>query len=529
MTSVRKLPGTAANDASIGTIAWVDASNALVSDDSRATVAFTAGSQTSQYLKLTNFGFNIPPDNRIDGIVVEQERRNNAAGTVTDALLVPVKAGTIQATNTGKFRAEAWQVTTDEIAGYGSPRDTWRLPWTPADINNSGFGIAIRCRKADAGATSAEVDAVWITVYYSRAGDQQQITAELRTGKPPHTSLIQLGSDVRYGLRLRGMNTASLTVPRSHALYTSGALYDALYSDPDNPCMITARHPDGLLPFVGFVTKIADSKKDGMLDIQAKDHTVRLARGLCPQSGGGQASSGQLLRTAFQHIRSTYIDPYFELSDIKDGPPASYDFKLDKGDRFPREMEDQTGWDFYFSHLFSNGVRTLAQWTGPAGTDRRSEDAWQDGVHFTSREYDVDFEAAVSGVVAIGGNGPFADRTGAFVSSTGRSVGNASGAVRQGVPHRGFGGVHGVILPQATDQSVLRAVAQQKLERSEHTSEQIGFTLLEKAVDRSRLGLGDLRQVRFETMGKDIVREVRIIGLDLSGDGVVGVECEVLG
>lgn len=49
-------PGTNANDAGTGTVAWGTTANIAASDNAHATV--TTG--TSQYLEATNFGFAIP-------------------------------------------------------------------------------------------------------------------------------------------------------------------------------------------------------------------------------------------------------------------------------------------------------------------------------------------------------------------------------------------------------------------------------------------------------------------------------------
>jgi len=526
--TLRTLPGSAANNTATGTVAWTNPTNALSSDDSRAQAIFaTAG--FSNFLVLTNFGFSIPVDARVDGIKCEVERRRTA-GTITDVAVHPVKAGVIQ-TALGKTRVEVWD-TTDEVVSYGGPNDLWGTTWTPADINSSGFGVAIVVRKTDAGAGNAEIDAVWVTVYYTRRSDAQQTIVRLRSGRPPHSALIDIpASAIRYGQRLRGANTASFLLPKSHAQI--GDIFDILFSDPDNPPMVTVEPPDGYLPYVGFVTDLDDDYGDGYIDMRAMDHTVRIAAGLCPQSGGGDMASGDLLRTAFAHIETHYLPLYFDFRDIRGGPAASYQFKLDQGDRLVREMENQTGYDFVFAYFIDGGrdVLTVPQWNGAAGTDRRDEEVWQDGVHFINRSYALRFRQARSGVLALGGAGAFADRVGRFVSTGGRSLSSTvTGQRREGQQRVGFGGATALIMPQTTNATVLAQAAQQRLRAPENASETIKITLFEQAVDRSRLGVGDRRRVRFSSMGKDLERDIRVIGYDLiPGDGVIGVECEVIG
>lgn len=53
-----KSPGTLADDAAVGTVAWSNPSNAASSNDSYATASGAGG--TTHYLKATNFGFAIP-------------------------------------------------------------------------------------------------------------------------------------------------------------------------------------------------------------------------------------------------------------------------------------------------------------------------------------------------------------------------------------------------------------------------------------------------------------------------------------
>lgn len=65
-------PATAADDNAVGTVAWTDPSNATAEDDAYA-VATSAG--TTHYLKLTNFGFNVPESATVTGVKVAALRR----------------------------------------------------------------------------------------------------------------------------------------------------------------------------------------------------------------------------------------------------------------------------------------------------------------------------------------------------------------------------------------------------------------------------------------------------------------------
>lgn len=64
-------PGSASNDASVGSNAWAVPANALVSDDSHATVSARG---LSNYLRVDNFEFNLPTPGIIQGIQLDVEK-----------------------------------------------------------------------------------------------------------------------------------------------------------------------------------------------------------------------------------------------------------------------------------------------------------------------------------------------------------------------------------------------------------------------------------------------------------------------
>jgi hypothetical protein len=156
--------GTFANDALVGNVAWSNPSNAAASDDSRATCTVGFG-QTTQLLKVTNFGFAIPTDATIDGIVAEIEKLASSASGITDTTIILLKAGSFHGTNR---LIGAWP-TTEAYVSHGGSADLWLGTWSPSDINGSGFGIFVRGSANPSGAT-ASVDHVRITVYYTAGG-----------------------------------------------------------------------------------------------------------------------------------------------------------------------------------------------------------------------------------------------------------------------------------------------------------------------------------------------------------------------
>ena len=183
-------PGTVANDATVeggkygvGTKEWLNPSNAKASDDSRAT-AVLAASSLSNFLKATNFGFAIPEGATILGIVAGVERSKSSSGGTVAALLYPVKAGTVD--TSGSYRGEltaeggaSFWTTSDAVGYFGSSSDLWGLPWTAAEINNAGFGVAVQAGNIGS-ETTARIDAITVTVYFAEDPDQDVILHSTR-------------------------------------------------------------------------------------------------------------------------------------------------------------------------------------------------------------------------------------------------------------------------------------------------------------------------------------------------------------
>ena len=153
-----KDPTSAVNDSSFGSLAWGFPERVYTSDDQSAGVS-PLGSPT-QYLKATSFGFSIPAPALIEGISVDVEKRSSS-GTVFDARVRIVKGGVVGATD--RAMGGTWP-TTDTVFVYGGTSDLWGETWTAADINSSGFGVAI---SADDNIDTAAIDHISITVTYS--------------------------------------------------------------------------------------------------------------------------------------------------------------------------------------------------------------------------------------------------------------------------------------------------------------------------------------------------------------------------
>lgn len=155
-TVVLSSPATLADDATIGTVAWSSPGNAVASDDAYVTAA--VNNQTTHYLKATGFGAAIPTGATINGITVEVESK--VSGSSRFGSYHICKAGAYA----GAARNVLW-TTTEQYYSVGGAADLWGQAWTPADINDAGFGVGVY--SGDPGVNTFSVDHIRITIDYT--------------------------------------------------------------------------------------------------------------------------------------------------------------------------------------------------------------------------------------------------------------------------------------------------------------------------------------------------------------------------
>ncbi|RPI81289.1 MAG: hypothetical protein EHM41_20940 [Chloroflexi bacterium] len=116
----------------------------------------------TQYLKATNYSFNIPEGSIITGITVVINRRALDVDKVTDYQVRIVKNGNIL---TDDHASPAiWPFVYGEST-YGGISEKWGTNWTVADINSPDFGVAISA--TGLGECTARINYIRITVHYT--------------------------------------------------------------------------------------------------------------------------------------------------------------------------------------------------------------------------------------------------------------------------------------------------------------------------------------------------------------------------
>jgi hypothetical protein len=148
--------------------AWSSTGNIVSSNNSDATVSLS-GSGSSRYLDASSFGFSIPSNATITGIVLEIERSASSSSRARDDEVYLLKGGSSSGI-TDKASSTTWG-TSDSTRSYGSSSDTWGTTWTPANINASNFGARLKVRNVSSSSVTANVDYISIRVYYSTPPD----------------------------------------------------------------------------------------------------------------------------------------------------------------------------------------------------------------------------------------------------------------------------------------------------------------------------------------------------------------------
>lgn len=116
----------------------------------------------------SSLGFSIPSDATINGIQVTFTRKVDSSISAFTYTVTLKKAGSNA--GTAKGPGSAW-TSTAANESWGSSSDLWGTTWTPADINNSGFGVGIVAQGTNSTSLAYNVYAnnVSITVTYTPA------------------------------------------------------------------------------------------------------------------------------------------------------------------------------------------------------------------------------------------------------------------------------------------------------------------------------------------------------------------------
>jgi hypothetical protein len=159
---------TAEANVNPGDVDWSNRTN--IYSDNGLYASFWVFVMNTRYLHATDYDFAIPSDATINGIMVEIEKYYSDTAYVRDNTVQLIKGGTKMGDN--KASGSAWP-TSAGITTYGGPSDLWGLSFTPADINASDFGVALKAEGVNNSSHYGYVDYMRITVYYTPASTTQ--------------------------------------------------------------------------------------------------------------------------------------------------------------------------------------------------------------------------------------------------------------------------------------------------------------------------------------------------------------------
>jgi hypothetical protein len=146
-----------------GGIPWTGPANALRVDGQYARSVVTDDEQT-EILRVTGYGFNIPANVTIKGVVVQLKRQGE--NKIVDGNIELWLDGMVS--DRPKFVASGWP-TAIGTHHYGQEVDTWGNDLTPELVGRPGFGTEIWAKRredAGTGPVPAEVESLLITIWY---------------------------------------------------------------------------------------------------------------------------------------------------------------------------------------------------------------------------------------------------------------------------------------------------------------------------------------------------------------------------
>lgn len=163
-------PSVAANAGVVG-VAWANPNNVFVEDGAVATAIINPlgtpvpNLNRSMALQASGFGFAIPSNATITGIVVKAKVKGSDAIHLTDYSVKMLKAGVVSGSE--HANGNIWTAAL-AFQTYGSSADLWGALWTYSDINLATFGVQYQTKNLDTvNNRTASIDFISITVSYT--------------------------------------------------------------------------------------------------------------------------------------------------------------------------------------------------------------------------------------------------------------------------------------------------------------------------------------------------------------------------
>ncbi len=130
-------------------------------------IAAGSSETESDWLRCTNFNFNIPDDAIITGIVVEIDEYASGADSIKDySIRLRKPNGEVSSV---RKSSQYWDTTDDDTYEiYGALNDTWNLDLTFNDVTHVNFGVDIAVENLGT-TNTAYIDHICVKIYYSKS------------------------------------------------------------------------------------------------------------------------------------------------------------------------------------------------------------------------------------------------------------------------------------------------------------------------------------------------------------------------
>lgn len=139
---------------------WNNINRIYVANDGQ--YAWGGAGGYSNYIVGLGFGFSIPTNVTINGIIATINRSAQNSTCVKDYSLKLVVGGSVSGNdkaNTASYWPSSWGT-----ANYGSISDTWGLTLSASDVNSSNFGLALSSNHTSG---NGYIDYFSLTIYYT--------------------------------------------------------------------------------------------------------------------------------------------------------------------------------------------------------------------------------------------------------------------------------------------------------------------------------------------------------------------------
>jgi hypothetical protein len=285
--------GTGADVTGIGTITWTNPGYITADDTNYATASnVPINGGTTHYLQGTNYGFAIPSNATINGITVVINRQSSGVQSpfLRDNVISLVKAGVIQSTNRAATSTD-WPTSALGTATYGGTSDLWDTAWTPADINNTNFGVVLSAINPNTGnnrTRNATVDYMQITVTYTPS---LTVTINQASGQADPTNTSPINFTVVFSASVSNFITGDVTLTGTAGATTaivtgSGTTYNVAVSGMTSSGTVIASIAAGVASASGTLNTASTSTDNTVTyDITRPTMTINQAAGQTDPTG----------------------------------------------------------------------------------------------------------------------------------------------------------------------------------------------------------------------------------------------------